>query len=125
MAPVEIREIFAKNEPGTWQDDARIFWLLSRPYFWSLIAAVVCGAILSGINGAIAWLVKPALDSFFTEKSSLFVVLLPIGVIILFSMRGVFTYLTNYLMSSIGAKIVRTLRRELYDKLLSLPVSFY
>ena len=51
--------------------------------------------------------------------------ILPAAVIALFSMRGIFTYFNNYLMSSIGAKIVRTVRQELYDRLLSLPIDFY
>ena len=45
--------------------------------------------------------------------------------IILFLLRGVFTYLTSYLMGSIGAKIVKFLRQKIYDKLLALPLSYY
>jgi subfamily B ATP-binding cassette protein MsbA len=90
-----------------------------------LVVAMFFSLILSGINGAIAWAVKPALDTIFFKKSSNYLIALPIGVIILFLMRGVFTYLTNYLMGSIGAKIVKSLRQKIYDKLLVLPFSYY
>jgi len=63
--------------------------------------------------------------SIFIKKSSGFLFLLPIGVILLFILRGVFTFLANYLMSSIGAKISRSLRQTIYKKLLLLPLSFY
>ncbi|MCG2709126.1 MAG: ABC transporter ATP-binding protein/permease [Thermodesulfovibrionales bacterium] len=72
-----------------------------------------------------AWIIKPVLDTIFIKKSSNFLFLLPFGIIILFFMRGAFTYITNYLMSSIGAKIVRSLRQGIYNKLLFLPLSFY
>ncbi|VAX29318.1 Lipid A export permease/ATP-binding protein MsbA, partial [hydrothermal vent metagenome] len=51
--------------------------------------------------------------------------MLPAGVFLLFVFRGLFAFLNNFLMSSIGAKIVKTLRQALYNKLLSLPISFF
>lgn len=120
----DISEIL-KRKTSNWRDDVSILWQLSKPYMWRLIAALLCGLVLSGINGAIAWATKPVLDSIFVKKSAGFLILLPFGVIILFLMRGVFTYSTNYLMGSIGAKIVRSLRQGIYDKLLTLPISFY
>lgn len=125
MAPMSINDIFLKKRSGQNLEDLLIFYDLSKPHIWRLIAAVICGAILAGINGAIAWLVKPALDYFFLQKSSILLILLPLGIIILFLMRGSFGYMTNYLMSSIGAKIVRTMRKEVYERLIILPVSYY
>ncbi|HTZ17986.1 MAG TPA: ABC transporter transmembrane domain-containing protein [Dissulfurispiraceae bacterium] len=120
-----MESIFRKYRRGTGRDDLAILWELSRPYAGRLAAAGLCSIILSAINGAIAWSVKPALDSIFIEKRAEYLYLLPIGVILLFLLRGVFTYCNNYLMSSIGAKIVRFMRQEVYQKLLSLPMSFF
>lgn len=122
---MNIEEIFKKYQSGSLRNDVSIFWQLSTPYLWKLLAAVVCSLMLSGINGAIAWIIKPVMDTLFIKKSSNFLFLLPFGIIILFFMRGAFTYITNYLMSSIGAKIVRSLRQGIYNKLLFLPLSFY
>lgn len=122
---MNIEEIFKKYQSGSLRNDVSIFWQLSTPYLWRLLAAVVCSLMLSGINGAIAWIIKPVLDTLFIKKSSGFLFLLPFGIIILFFMRGAFTYITNYLMSSIGAKVVRSLRQGIYNKLLFLPLSFY
>jgi subfamily B ATP-binding cassette protein MsbA len=121
----QLSEIFKAKYKKSWQDDLLILWKLSRPYIGRLVAAMFFSLILSGINGAIAWAVKPALDTIIFKKSSAYLIALPIGVIILFLLRGTFTYLTNYLMGSIGAKIVKSLRQKIYDKLLALPLSFY
>jgi len=125
MKNIDIEELFRKTRAGTVKVDISLLWNLSKPYFKVLAAAAFCGLILSGINGAIAWLIKPVMDSVFIEKSTGFLFLLPIGVIVLFVLRGVFTFLTNYLMNSIGAKIARSLRDTIYRKLLALPLSFY
>jgi len=121
----EIDEIFKKSELKTFKNDVIVLWKLSKPYIGRLVAAVICSLFLSGINGAIAWLIKPALDSVFIQKSTAVLFLLPVGVMLLFLMRGVFNFLANYLMSSIGAKIARSLRQKIYNKLLTLPISFY
>jgi len=121
----QLTEIFKSKYGKSWRDDLFILWQLSRPYLGRLFAAMFFSLILSGINGAIAWAVKPALDTIFFKKSSGYLIALPVGVIILFLLRGVFTYLTSYLMGSIGAKIVKSLRQKIYDKLLALPLSYY
>jgi subfamily B ATP-binding cassette protein MsbA len=121
----KIEEIFRERHTGNITADLRIMLRLLRPYTTIFVAAVLCSLILSGINGAIAWLIKPVLDSIFIKKSSSLLILLPAGVIILFLLRGIFTYFTNYLMNSIGAKTSKSLRENVYDKLLSLPLSFY
>jgi len=121
----QITEIFKAKHKKSWRDDLSILWQLSRPYLGRLFAAMFFSLILSGINGAIAWAVKPALDTIFFKKSAGYLIALPVGVIILFLLRGVFSYLTTYLMGSIGAKIVKSLRQKIYDKLLALPLSYH
>ncbi len=120
-----VIDIFTKRHEKNWKNDLFIFWDFSTAHIWRLLAAVISGLILSGINGAIAWSIQPIMDSLFEKKSSEFLLLLPLGVIALFFMRGLFTFFTNYLMSSIGAKIVKTIRQGIFSRLLTLPVSFY
>jgi len=122
---MSLETIFKGREGGTWKEDLAIFWLLSKPYNARLAAAGLCSLILSAINGGIAWSIKPALDSIFVMKKAEYLYLLPIGVIALFLLRGLFTFFNNYLMGSIGAKIVRSLRQELYGKILALPIAYH
>lgn len=120
-----MEALFKKFSSGTIKDDLAILWHLSRPYWGRLAAAGLCSIVLSGINAAIAWSVKPATDMVFIGKQVEYLYLLPIGVFVLFFLRGIFTVGNNYLMASIGAKIVRFLRQEVYEKLLALPMSYH
>ncbi len=120
-----MKNFFRETSSKDWKNDFHTIWALTRQHLPRLIVAVLCSLVLSAINGGIAWLVKPSLDSLFVEKNRTILFLLPAGVFLLFVFRGLFAFLNNFLMSSIGAKIVKTLRQALYNKLLSLPISFF
>jgi subfamily B ATP-binding cassette protein MsbA len=120
-----MEEIFKKQSSKSWKEDAYIVWTLTIRHLGRLVVASICGIVLSSINGAIAWLIKPSMDSLFVNKNRTIIYLLPIGVFILFLLRGIFTFANNFLMSSIGAKIVKDLRQSIYEKLLRLPMAFY
>jgi subfamily B ATP-binding cassette protein MsbA len=120
-----MNTILREISPSQWKNDVHAIWALTRRHLPRLLVAAVCSLILSALNGAIAWLIKPSLDGLFVEKNRNLLLLLPAGIFILFVLRGVFTFCSNFLMSSIGAKIVKYLRETLYEKLLRLPMSFY
>jgi subfamily B ATP-binding cassette protein MsbA len=122
---MSIGTIFKNRLKGDWKDDLLIFWYLSKPYVPRLIGAMLCSLIISGISGAIAWGTKMAVDDVLISRNSVYLYSLTIGVIALFVLKGVFAFCNNYLMSSIGAKIVRTIRQEVYEKVLLLPISFH
>lgn len=122
---MSVEKIFKNHSSGNLIDDLGIFWLLSKPYLVRLAGALTCSMALSAINGAIAWGTKSAIDDLLIMKKSEYIYLLTLGIIILFFLRGIFTFCNNYLMSSIGAKIVRFARQEVYEKILSLPIAFH
>jgi subfamily B ATP-binding cassette protein MsbA len=116
---------YRTSDQKNWKEDIRTMWVLTRKHLLRLIAAILCSVLLSSIDGSIAWLVKPSVDNLVVLKNKDFLILLPIGVLVLFSLKGFFTFANNFLMSSIGAKIVKSLRKQFYEKMLSLPLSFY
>jgi subfamily B ATP-binding cassette protein MsbA len=98
--------------------------LLVRAYWRRLVLAGVCSLILSGLNGSLAWLVKPAVDKVFVEKNLAYLIILSFAVMMVFLGRGIFDFFHSYLMRSTGAKIVRDIRNKLYNHMLYLPMSF-
>lgn len=98
--------------------------LLVRPYWERLVLAGLCSLAVSGTNGAMAWLVKPAVDKVFVSRDSKFLILLSIAVLFVFLGRGAFTFFHSYLMRSVGAKVVRDVRDRLYHHMLYLPLQF-
>jgi subfamily B ATP-binding cassette protein MsbA len=51
--------------------------------------------------------------------------LAPFFIIGIFALRGVFNFLTTYFLNWVGTNIVLTLRKELFERFIKLPVSFH
>jgi subfamily B ATP-binding cassette protein MsbA len=120
-----MADIFRETSDKQWKNDAHTIWILIKQHLPRFIAAIVCSILLSSINGSIAWFVKPSVDNLVLLKNKSFLVLLPMGILLLFSLKGFFSFANNFLMSSIGAKIVKSLRKQFFEKMLFLPFSFY
>lgn len=98
---------------------------LTRPYWARVFGGIVLGLIVSGIAAGIAWIVKPALDQILGEKKYEYLIYIPPGIIILFTVRGALHFCKQYLMKSAGMKLVRDVRNRLYHHILGLPVSYF
>jgi subfamily B ATP-binding cassette protein MsbA len=109
---------------GTLMEAFKKMLFYMQPYWGRLILAGVCSLFFSGLNGALAWLVKPAVDRVFIERNPTYLFLLSIAIMSAFIGRGVFKFLQSYLMMSAGAKVVRDIRNRLFHHMLYLPMSF-
>ena len=106
------------------EETKKIFNLV-RPFWKRVAAAALISILISGLNASIAWLVKPALDNILIKKDMTLLVLLPIGVIIVFSLKGLFKFFHEYLMRSASQKMVMDLRGRLYNHILRLPMNYF
>lgn len=122
---METEQILLKSIKGSWLEDMKVFFHLLLPYAGIVVLAIIVSLALSGVNGGIAWILKPAMDYIFTNKSGDLLLYISLGVLLLFFIRGVLSYLTAYIMFSIGAKIVKDIRKWIYSKLLIVPMSYY
>ena len=105
--------------------DFRKLVVLARPYWRRILVGVILSFLASAITGAIAWLVKPALDYVFVEKQYQYLKFIPVGLVFLYIMKGFFEFGQTYMMKSVGFKIVRNMRNNIYQKLLYFPVSYF
>lgn len=102
----------------------RIFEII-RPHMRRMLLGGGASLVVSALNGAMAWLVKPAVDNVFVRGEKGHLLLISAAVFVVFILRGIFEYLQNYLMKSVGAKIVRDFRDRLYAHMMHLPLSHY
>ena len=98
---------------------------LTKPYWLRIFGGIVLGLMVSGITGAIAWAVKPALDEVLIGKKYEYLAFLPIIIVLLFSAKGLLSFFQSYLLRSSGLKLVRETRNKLYHHILRLPVGYF
>ena len=96
-----------------------------NPYRFKLALAMICMLFVSLFTAAQAFLVQPALDDVFLKKNEKMLFLLPIAIILLFLLKGVFEYGQAYLMNFVGLRIVADMREKLYNHLQTLSLSFF
>jgi len=97
----------------------------SRPYFGLIALGIILASVISAMNGAIAWLVKPVLDDIFLAKSMTMLKLLPLAVVLIYLIKGAAGYGQACIMRAVGQKIITRLRYELYEHINSMSMSFF
>jgi subfamily B ATP-binding cassette protein MsbA len=98
---------------------------LVKPYWGKLALAMIFMVGVSALEGSQAYLVKPALDEVFINKDAKKLFLLPMIIILIFLLKGVFNYIQSYLMNFVGLRVVANLREKLYNHLQTLSLSFF
>lgn len=98
---------------------------LTKPYWPRVILGIILGIMVSGVTGAIAWLVKPVLDNVIIEKRYEYLTLIAFGVVVLFTLKGTLQFGQAYLMRTAGLKLMRDTQNKLHSHLLYIPVGFF
>lgn len=100
-------------------------WPYAKRYLKWTILAVVCTTVVSSTTALTAWLVKPVLDNIFVKRDGSHLVLLSFGVIVLYIVKNVFTYMQSYFTQYASLYVVRDVRDDLYGHMVYLPLKEY
>ncbi len=96
-----------------------------RPY-WKIFALAVLGMICTAATEPVfPAIMKYLLDNGFKTGDSRLVWLIPLGIVLLFVVRGILSFCTNYLMTWISTRLVIDLRRQLFGKILTMPTQTF
>ena len=96
-----------------------------HPYRLRLAAAFVCALLVAALSGAYAWLVRPVLDGLFISRDERLLVVLPLAILGVAVLKGLFNYGQNYLMNYIGNQVIADIREQLFLKLVQLPIRYH
>ncbi len=102
----------------------RILGLL-KPYTSRLVLALCAMLITAATEPAVAALMKLLLDKGFSPERDFSLWWVPVFVVGVFVIRGLSTFTTAYLMSSVSGQLMSTLRQQMFARLLDVPLSYY
>ncbi|MGQ0710513.1 MAG: lipid A export permease/ATP-binding protein MsbA [Rhodoferax sp.] len=92
-----------------------------KPYWKALAIAIVCMVGTAATEPVFPALMKYLLDQGFKASEPYMVWAIPLGVVALFTVRGVLSFCTNYLMTWVSTNQGVDMQRELFQKILLLP----
>ncbi len=97
----------------------------SKPYWWRIAISLVATLGVAGMNGAIALMIKPVLQKMFVQKDMQIFILLPIGIVAIYVVRGICRFTAGYFISTAGQLAIQDIREDFYRKNMSLSMRFF
>ena len=96
-----------------------------KPYWLVFVAAILAMAVFAATETGLAAMMKPLLDGSFVERDPDVIKWLPIALIGLFLIRGIASFFTAYGLGWIARNVIKNLRTEMFECMITLPSGFY
>jgi ATP-binding cassette, subfamily B, bacterial MsbA len=93
---------------------------------WGMFSIGVIGmALFAASDASIAWLTTRFFKDAFVKPDPRVLVFVPAGVFVLFLVRGIGDYVSNYFPGWVGRQVIKSLRGELFTHYLHLPSLYF
>ena len=90
-----------------------------------MVVGSLLGIVVAAMEGAIAWLVKPAMDDVFIRRDMAMVKIIPALFLGAYVAKGLARYGHSYLMAAVGERVIAALRRDLFVHVQRMSLSFF
>ncbi|MGD9787001.1 MAG: lipid A export permease/ATP-binding protein MsbA [Sulfuricellaceae bacterium] len=109
-------------------DSYRLYFRLLghvKPYWRMFALSVLTTMLVASTEPMLPALLKPMLDGSFVNRDPAMMKLIPLGLVGLFFMRGVFSFISDYATNWVSNKLVMDMRNLMFDRLITLPTPYY
>ena len=96
----------------------------ATPHLGVFLIGVLGASLFAASNVALAYLVQKFLHGAFVVKNPDVLWQVPVGVVVLFTLRGVGDYVQGYYPSWVGRQVIKGLRRDVFSHYLRLPSAY-
>ena len=109
--------------------DARVVYKrlfqYAKPYWKTFTIGALGAGLFASTNGGMLAIVKWLLDGARDGKNPDIVWQVPLVLVTMFFLRGIGDYASSYFPASVGRRVSKSIRAELFAKYMHLPVSFF
>ena len=95
----------------------------AKPYRGRLVTASTAMVLYAAGDAAQAWLIKPIVDRKLVFDGG--IALMAWGIVGVYFIKGVGSYISSYLMAGVGQRVVMDLRNQLYRHILGQSAGFF
>jgi ATP-binding cassette, subfamily B, bacterial MsbA len=96
----------------------------AKPYTGVFLIGVLGSILFAASNASLAYLVRNFLHGTFITSDPSVQWKVPLGVVVLFTLRGIGDYIQSYFPSWVGRQVIKGLRRDVFSHYLRLPTAF-
>ncbi|MBS5917829.1 MAG: lipid A export permease/ATP-binding protein MsbA [Negativicoccus succinicivorans] len=95
------------------------------PYWRRGVAAIIAMILGALTTLAVPWIIRNIIDEVLAAKNLVALNWIALGILVLFFLRGVFSYIQGYLMSYIANRVIIDIRNEVYARVQRLSLRFF
>lgn len=92
-----------------------------KVFFFAIIGMIVVAATQPGLP----YLIKGITDQGFIAKDSTYIRMIPVYLILLFVVRGIATFASQFGIYWVGRRVIFDIRREMFQRMIHLPTAFF
>ena len=97
----------------------RLYKDYSKKYINKILISVLFGILVAVSTSAIAWLLDPAIKKIFVEKDQSLIFIIPLLIIVAFTVKGFALYCAKAIMIRVAEEIKKTLQSQMAKSLIN------
>ena len=97
----------------------RLYKDYSKKYINKILISVFFGVLVAGSTSAIAWLLDPAIKKIFVEKDQSLIFIIPLLIIVAFTIKGLALYFAKAIMIRVAEEIKKILQSQMVKSLIN------
>ena len=83
-----------------------------------IVLSALFSILVAASTSAIAWLLDPAIKKLFIEKDQTLIILIPLMIILAFSVKGISLYLAKATMIAVGESVKKKMQYAMVNTLI-------
>ena len=97
----------------------RLYQEYTKKFIKQIFIAIFFSLLVATSTSSIAWLLDPAIEKIFIQRDQTLLMIIPILIIIAFSIKGISLYLAKVIMINVGEDIKKKLQLDMLNTLIS------
>ena len=102
----------------------RLYKDYTKKHIRKILLSVFFSVLVAGSTSAIAWLLDPAIEKIFLEQDQSLILIIPILIILAFSIKGISLYVAKILMINVGEEVKKKLQIDMLGSLIKADTQY-
>ena len=102
----------------------RLYKDYTKKHIRKILLSVFFSVLVAGSTSAIAWLLDPAIEKIFLERDQSLILIIPILIILAFSIKGISLYVAKILMINVGEEVKKKLQIDMLGSLIKADTQY-
>ena len=102
----------------------RLYKDYTKKHIRKILLSVFFSVLVAGSTSSIAWLLDPAIKKIFLEKDQSLILIIPILIILAFSIKGISLYVAKILMINVGEEVKKKLQIDMLGSLIKADTQY-